>query len=142
VKLVLDHPARNPTADQSDEDTGTGLEAALGGGLMQAWALDRMDPLAAVWQFPSAYHIKVAVAASRRVWLSSRNWNNSNQPDIDPTVNPGDADGARSGDRNWHVVIDSSDLAAIFEAYLINELTIARAHQRPPAAAAIELALQ
>jgi hypothetical protein len=46
VQLVLDHPARNPTADQTDEPTVTDLNAALGQDFTQAWALERMDPLA------------------------------------------------------------------------------------------------
>ena len=142
VRLVLDHPSRNPTADQSDEDTVSALKAALGQGLTQAWALERSDPLAAAWVYPSAYHIKVAVADHARVWLSSGNWNNSNQPDIDPVINPADAAAARSGDRDWHVVIDSPDLAAIFEAYLAHDLTLAQAHQRASAVAAPEIAAQ
>ena len=129
VRLVLDHPVRNPTADQTDEQTVTALQTALGSDLTQAWALERGDPFAAAWQFPSAYHIKVAVADHARVWLSSGNWNNSNQPDITPATNPADADAARSGDRDWHVVIDSPALAATFEAYLANDLTVAQAHQ-------------
>jgi phosphatidylserine/phosphatidylglycerophosphate/cardiolipin synthase-like enzyme len=140
VRLVLDHPARNPTADQSDEDTVTTLTRRLGAGLTQAWALERMDPLAAAWEFPTAYHIKVAVADHARVWLSSGNWNNSNQPDIDPVKHAADADAARTGDRDWHVVIHSPELAATFEAYLENDLTVAQAHQREPAQAGPELA--
>jgi PLD-like domain len=133
VRLVLDHPAKNPTADQTDEDTVGALRQALGTELTQSWALERADPLAAAWIYPSAYHIKVAVADSRRVWLSSGNWNNSNQPDIDPVTHPADADAARDRDRDWHVVIDSPELARVFEAYLLNDLTVAEAHQQPPA---------
>ena len=134
VRLVLDHPVKNPTADQTDEQTVTVLQTALGADVTQAWALERGDPFAAAWQFPSAYHIKVAVADHARVWLSSGNWNNSNQPDITPATNPADADAARNGDRDWHVVIDSPALAATFEAYLANDLTVAQAHQITPAA--------
>lgn len=134
VRLVLDHPAKNATADQTDEQTVTALEAALQANLTQAWALERDDPLAAAWLFPSAYHIKVAVADHQRVWLSSGNWNNSNQPDIDPVNVPADRDAARSGDRDWHVVIDSAALAGVFEAYLANDYAVAAQHQAPPAA--------
>ena len=34
--------------------------------------------------FPTAYHIKVAVRDGTAFWLSSGNWQSSNQPDIDP----------------------------------------------------------
>ncbi len=135
VKLCLDHPAKNPTADQTDEDTVAALKARLGTDLDQAWALERMDPLAAAWIFPTAYHIKVAVRDHSAVWLSSGNWNNSNQPDIDPAASPADADAARSHDRDWHLVIEHAGLAAMFEAYLTNDLTVASQHNRPAAAA-------
>ncbi|MGJ4844739.1 phospholipase D-like domain-containing protein [Leifsonia sp. Le1] len=129
VRLVLDHPAKNPTADQTDEQTVAALTTAFGDHLTQAWALSRMDPLAAAWIFPSAYHIKVAVRDSSAVWLSSGNWNNSNQPDIDPVTTPADAEAARSGDRDWHVVIENEQLARTFEAFLLNDLAVAAQHQ-------------
>lgn len=141
VRLVLDHPAKNPTADQTDEQTIAALTTAFGDRLTQAWALDRMDPLAAAWIFPSAYHIKVAVRDSSAVWLSSGNWNNSNQPDIDPVTTPGDADAARSGDRDWHVVIENAELAQTFEAFLLSDLSVASAHQAAVPVAVPEAAL-
>ncbi len=134
VKLVLDHPARNPSADQTDEQTAAALHSALGAQLSQAWALDRMDPLATAWVFPTAYHIKVAVRDGEALWLSSGNWNNSNQPDIDPVNDPADAAAARQGDRDWHVVIEHAGLASTFEAYLEHDLAVAAAHNAPPAA--------
>jgi hypothetical protein len=132
--LTLDHPAKNPTADQTDEQTVAALKTALGSGFDQAWALERMDPLATAWIFPTAYHIKVAVQDSSRLWLSSGNWNNSNQPDIDPVVNPGDATAARTRDRDWHVVIDDAGLATTFEAFLKNDHATAKQHNASPAA--------
>ena len=73
--------------------------------------------------FPSAYHIKVMVRDSNTVWLSSGNLNNSNQPDIDPIGKPSSQDQAtaKSSDRDWHVVIQSAELAKMFEAYLDND---------------------
>jgi phosphatidylserine/phosphatidylglycerophosphate/cardiolipin synthase-like enzyme len=139
VKLTLDHPAKNPTADQTDEQTVTALAKAFGTELTQAWALERMDPLAAAWIFPTAYHIKVAVRDSSVVWLSSGNWNDSNQPDIDPVTTPGDATAARSGDRDWHVVISDAALAKTFEAFLLNDLAIAGQHDVAPGVARFEV---
>jgi phosphatidylserine/phosphatidylglycerophosphate/cardiolipin synthase-like enzyme len=131
VRLVLDHPPKNPTADQTDATTAADLAGALGAGLTQAWALTRTDRLATAWIFPTAYHIKVAVRDSTSVWLSSGNWNNSNQPDIDPATVAADATEARHRDRDWHVVLDQPDLATVFESYLTNDLTIATAHNDP-----------
>jgi len=95
LTLVLDHPAPNKTRDQTDEDTRKALEDALGGKLSFAWALERADPMAAAWIYPNAYHIKVAVRDGEAFWLSSGNYNNSNQPDIDPVNDPAGA--KRSG---------------------------------------------
>jgi len=98
LDLVLDHPGKNPTADQTDEDTQSSLAGQLGENLRFAWALEGSDPFAAVSIFPNAYHIKVAVRDGDTFWLSSGNWNNSNQPDIDPVTDPaGSATVARNG---------------------------------------------
>ena len=135
VTLVLDHPAKNPTADQTDDQTVADLESTLGASFDHAWALERSDPHATAWIFPSAYHIKVAVRDSDTVWLSSGNWNNSNQPDIDPVNNPDDRTEARSRDRDWHVVIHDAALAKQFEAYLLHDHEVAAQHQVSEAAA-------
>lgn len=134
-QLVLDRPPMNPTADQTDADTVAHLADALGADLTHAWALTRTDTLATAWIYPTAYHIKVAVRDSATVWLSSGNWNNSNQPAIDPVASATDATEARHRDRDWHVVIESPELAALFEAYLRNDGTVAAAHNvaGPPA---------
>jgi len=79
--LVLDHPAPDRSLDQSDEATHTALTSSLGQRLHFAWALDGKDPFAAVKVFEFAYHIKVAVRDGSAFWLSSGNWNNSNQPE-------------------------------------------------------------
>ncbi|MFC4244175.1 phospholipase D-like domain-containing protein [Gryllotalpicola reticulitermitis] len=135
VTLTLDHPSKNPTADQTDEQTVSDLKTALGSDFEQAWALSGMDPKATATIFQTAYHIKVAAQDSATLWLSSGNWNNSNQPAIDPVTNSGDATAARSGDRDWHVVVQSPDLTKTFGAYLENDYTIASQHNTASAAA-------
>lgn len=69
--------------------------------------------------FPSAYHIKVAVRDHEEFWLSSGNWKDSNQADIDPA---GDASTAimplRQHNREWHVIIANDKLAKMFESYI------------------------
>jgi phosphatidylserine/phosphatidylglycerophosphate/cardiolipin synthase-like enzyme len=135
VKLVLDHPPTNPSADQTDADTVAALQQALGAGFVQAWALTKLDSQATSWIYPTSYHIKVAVRDRSAFWLSSGNWNNSNQPDIDPITETSDADAARHGDRDWHVVVEQAQLASVFEDYLLNDLAVAAAHNKPPEAA-------
>jgi PLD-like domain len=125
--LTLDNPALNPTADQSDPDTIKALSKALGDSFNAAWALVRQNKDITQWIYPTAYHIKVAVRDSESVWLSSGNWNNSNQPDIDPVSNPqpGDQQTATKSDRDWHVIIDDVRVATIYEAYLKHDYEVA-----------------
>ena len=141
LNLVLDHPAPNKTRDQTDEETKNALDEALSGNLSFAWALERADPKAAAWIFPNAYHIKVAVRDGKAFWLSSGNWNNSNQPDIDPIADPaGSAATARKSDRDWHVIVEHPKLASVFEAFLQNDLKVASQHQVDAAGLAAMLA--
>jgi hypothetical protein len=130
LNLVLDDALPNPSRDQTDDETARAVKDALADALDFAWALENKDPHAAAWQFPIAYHIKVAVRDSAAFWLSSGNWNNSNQPDIDPLTDPaGSAPVARNSDRDWHVIVQNAELATLFEKYLLNDLRVATAHQ-------------
>jgi hypothetical protein len=130
LALVLDHPAPNPSSDQSDDQTVDTLQSELSDSMQFAWALERMDPNAAAWIYPNAYHIKVIVRDSNSFWLSSGNLNNSNQPDITPLTDPaGSASTARKSDRDWHVIVDNPQLAGIFEKFLLNDLKVAAKHQ-------------
>ena len=84
--------------------------------------------------FASAYHIKVAVRDSSAVWLSSGNWQSSNQPDVHPFVeNPDDlpAGFQRKYNRDYHAIIENDKLASIYEFYIKRdfELSAAQADQ-------------
>lgn len=125
LTLTLDHPAKNPTADQTDDDTQTELRQAMGARFAGAWALTRGDPKATKWIFPTAYHIKVAVRDDDTTWLSSGNWNNSNQPVIDLTDVQGAQRIAAKSDRDWHVIVTNAELADTFRAYLENDFKVA-----------------
>jgi hypothetical protein len=140
LQLTLDDPPQNQTANQTDPETVTALTAALKARFASAWALVRSSPEADTWIFPTAYHIKVMVRDSATVWLSSGNLNNSNQPEIDPFATPSanDQATAKSSDRDWHVIVESPELARTFEAYLDHDFQQARMHagQAPALAAA------
>jgi PLD-like domain len=70
-------------------------------------------------RFASAYHEKVAVRDSSAFWLSSGNWSLRSQPDIDPVGEPDDARGMYSkGNREWHVIVEDTQLAKVFERYI------------------------
>lgn len=126
--LVLDHPAPNPTANQSDEQTVAAIRKA-DGGMRQAWALTRGDPFAAKWIFPMAYHIKVAVGDSSSFWLSSGNWNVSNQPNL--AAGEHDRGALDTADRDWHVVVMDPGLARLYQAYIEHDFLVASGAQRP-----------
>ncbi len=135
LTMVLDHPSVNQTADQSDEQTRADMLKALKARAAFAWALDAMDPLVPAKIFPTAYHIKVAVRDSDTFWLSSGNWNNSNQPDINPTASAAAAAAAaaiaKKSDRDWHVIVEDAGLAGVFEAFLKHDNAVAAQYQLP-----------
>jgi hypothetical protein len=141
LSLVLDHPAPNPTRDQSDEDTQAALAKALKKREQFAWAAEGNDPKVSQAIFPNAYHIKVAVKDHESFWLSSGNWNNSNQPDINPFAagaNKSQIDTiANKSDRDWHVIVEHPGLAKTFEAYLLNDRSEAAKLQAGAAPAAM-----
>jgi hypothetical protein len=128
LNLVLDHPPSKATREQTDDTTVDDLTSALGKGFSFAWALERANPKVASWIYPSAYHIKVAVRDSEAFWLSSGNWNSTNQPDIDPLTDPAAAAPVvRKSDRDWHVIVEHDDLSKLYEKYLLNDLKVASA---------------
>ncbi len=70
--------------------------------------------------YPNAYHIKVAVRDGKVFWLSSGNWQGSNQPTADAAAL--DERGQRAlfskHNREWHVVCEHEKLAQTFEEYI------------------------
>jgi len=133
--LTLDHPAKNGSADQTDEETIDALGHTVTH-LSAAWALTNSDPKASDWIYPNAYHIKVAVRDDDTLWLSSGNWNNSNQPEIDPSDLSAALKIAKVHDRDWHVVATNKRLADTFRTYLQHDFTVAAGHQADDAALA------
>jgi hypothetical protein len=87
--------------------------------------------------FAGHYHIKVVVRDSKAIWLSSGNWEPSNQPDVDPLAT-GDKswDLLRERNREWHAIIVNEQLARTFEAYIRHDLASyrkLREEEAPPA---------
>jgi phosphatidylserine/phosphatidylglycerophosphate/cardiolipin synthase-like enzyme len=78
-------------------------------------------------QFATAYHIKVAVRDSKSFWLSSGNWQSSNQPDHEIAVGETSWDLLLGHNREWHVVIENAKLARQFEQYIQYDLKNAKA---------------
>ncbi|WP_083684989.1 phospholipase D-like domain-containing protein [Massilia putida] len=138
LMLTLDHPAPNPSRDQDDDATFAELAEKLDVRFAGAWALTRTDPKAPIWIYPNAYHIKVAVRDRHTFWLSSGNWNNSNQPEIDLSDLAAARKIAAGHDRDWHVIVTSQRLANTFHAFLAHDYALA--HDAEAKAAAMGIA--
>jgi CHAT domain/PLD-like domain/Lecithin:cholesterol acyltransferase len=133
LRLVLDpglsltnggDPARNPKAEDVTEDEARDeLTRTVKKGLKFVWAAVKREGKTTDGIFPTSYHIKVAVRDGAAVWLSSGNWQSSNQPADDTLdrlkVSWDDPGGVlRVCNREWHVVIEHRGLAATFEKFL------------------------
>ena len=70
--------------------------------------------------YPNAYHIKVAVRDSKALWISSGNWQGSNQPDADASkLSVKEQRKLLAGhNREWHVILEHPGIAKIFEKYI------------------------
>jgi hypothetical protein len=130
-EMVLDHPPRNQTANQTDDVTRQDIIDADGKAKV-SWALTRNDPKATAWIFPTAYHIKVAVRDGTAFWLSSGNFNVSNQPNL--AANDPKRGSLKTADRDWHVIVLDQQLAELYEAFITSDFQQAAAHQGPGSA--------
>jgi hypothetical protein len=75
--------------------------------------------------FASAYHIKVAVRDRAATWLSSGNWQSSNQPAVDFLNQPDTRPRMADYNRDWHIVVESQSLAETFRLYLRHDFETA-----------------
>jgi hypothetical protein len=112
--------ADNPKADDIDEDkVKDQLSSALGGRFKFTWAAVRHTGKTTGGIFPSAYHIKVAVRDGKAFWLSSGNWQSSNQPNIDPVGKPADRKSVLGKfNREWNIVVEHPGLASLYEKFI------------------------
>lgn len=133
LTLTLDSPPEPPNKrEQTVETTHNDLAAALKKRLSFAWALAGLGREAPAEAFPTSYHIKVAVKDSEAFWLSSGNWNTSNQPKVDPSDQAALIAAAHTQDRDWHVICACPQLAKLFRAYLLQDYaTAAKATAAP-----------
>lgn len=124
--MVIDGPPNGTThPQQTDAQSRTSILNADPNAKIN-WALEKENiSRGRVTQFifPAAYHIKVAVRDSSSFWLSSGNFNVSNQPNVTIATQKGPFD------RDWHVVVDNEELAKLFEAYIQNDFDVAGQNQ-------------
>lgn len=104
--------------DLTDEQVVERLQTALGNKFENAWVkIGRVNGWVA-----SSYHIKVAVRDQRAFWLSSGNWQSSNQPDADPvSEQPPQRKWLDDYNREWHAIVEHAGLAKTFEKYLLHD---------------------
>jgi pimeloyl-ACP methyl ester carboxylesterase len=81
--------------------------------------------------FPKAYHIKVAVRDQAAFWLSSGNWQSSNQPPLDvvPREQRAEIDFLsilKKYNREWHVVVEHPGLAQLFDKFIQHDAAQAK----------------
>jgi V8-like Glu-specific endopeptidase len=70
----------------------------------------------------SSYHIKVAVRDQKAFWLSSGNWQSSNQPEANPlSEDPPQRSWLSRYNREWHAIVEHAGLAKTFETYLLHD---------------------
>ena len=103
-----------------NKEAQVALRADLGDRLDFAWAAVASTSSVTEGFFPTAYHIKTIVKDHRRLWVSSGNWKKSGQPKVDPFDPPANfnpAEFLREQNREWHLVIDSPELATQFERF-------------------------
>ena len=86
----------------------------------------------------SAYHIKVAVRDGKAGWLSSGNWQSTNQPNVHLFGDGADPDQPlpdgfpREYNREYHAIFESNTLAAIFEQYIRRDFELCAAQAGEP----------
>jgi V8-like Glu-specific endopeptidase len=100
--------------DLRDTEVVEGFAAALGEKFANAWV--KKGPVNG-W-IASSYHIKVAVRDRTALWLSSGNWQSSNQPDADPLADPTDRSWLDRYNRDWHAIVEHAGLAKLYERFL------------------------
>ena len=101
--------------DLKDAEVVKALTKAFGKRFKMAWI---KIGLVNGW-VASSYHIKVAVRDRNAFWLSSGNWQSSNQPDADPLKKPWQRKWLSRYNREWHAVVEHPGMAADFEKYLL-----------------------
>ena len=104
--------------DLHDEEVVAKLKSALGNKFSNTWVkLGRVNGWIA-----SSYHIKLCVRDKSAFWLSSGNWQSSNQPNAEPLKeNPQKRTWLEQYNREWHAIVEHRPLAQILETHILND---------------------
>jgi hypothetical protein len=102
--------------DLTDEKMVRALRISMADKFQNAWVkVGRVNG----W-VPSSYHIKVAVRDSESIWLSSGNWQSSNQPDLSDSSSS-QKELLNTYNREWHIILSNAEIAKTYEAFLLND---------------------
>jgi hypothetical protein len=114
-----DEPNNPKSGDFSEDAVRKDLQQKLKSNFKFVWAAVTHQGKVEDGIFPTAYHIKVAVRDSEAFWLSSGNWQSSNQPNIDP-LGPDKAlpNVQKMFNREWHVIVNEKTLADTYERFI------------------------
>jgi S1-C subfamily serine protease len=105
---------RMVTQKKGTEEAVSDMKHRIGGKFKHVFASVGKGKL-----IPSAYHIKVASRDGEEVWVSSGNWKDSNQADIDPAgENSTKITPLKQHNREWHAVIANRKLATMFQKFI------------------------
>ena len=139
-ELVLHPISEKPSssgvkAKDLDENTSVlePLEQTLHNRFEMAWAtlVSKTHP-DGLWA--SAYHIKVAVRDGSAAWVSSGNWQSSNQPNVH-AFQPGaelPSGFQRKYNRDYHAIFKYERIASIFEQYIKRDHDLSAAQAGAP----------
>lgn len=122
LRLILD-PGLSVSGEtkkndfQSEVEVRDFLAQALKDRFDFLWAAVKKSGKVVRGIFPSAYHIKVAVSGGKSFWLSSGNWQSSNQPDLE-SLHKSTAFIQSNYNREWHVVVNHPGLARTYEKFI------------------------
>jgi hypothetical protein len=106
LKMVTQRPGTKEAVEE--------MKSKLGAQFDHVWASVGAGKIV-----PSAYHIKVASRDEKEFWLSSGNWKDSNQADINPAgENSTNISPLRQHNREWNVIIENANLAKLFQNYI------------------------
>lgn len=102
--------------DLKDAKVVEELRDELADRFTQSWAALGKNGL-----FSNSYHIKVAVRDGKEFWLSSGNWQSSNQPDL-AALGLSTRAVLQKYNREWHAIVTNDKLAKTYEKYLLWDL--------------------
>lgn len=103
--------------DMKDEDVVEDLKKKFDERFHRAWIpIGRVNGWVA-----SSYHIKMAVKDNRSMWLSSGNWQSSNQPALEKLEDISPAYLLRTYNREWHVIVDNEELSQTYEKFILHD---------------------